>query len=159
MSSIYDFEVKTIDGQPAKLDQFRGKVILIVNTASQCGYTPQYEGLNNLYREFRDKGFVVLGFPCNQFGNQEPGSDSDIAAFCDVNYKIEFPLFSKIEVNGSNEHPLYSFLKNEAPGLLGTKAIKWNFTKFLIDKNGKVLKRYAPNDEPKDIAQAISKIL
>lgn len=159
MKAIYDFEVKTIDGQPIKLDQFRGKTLLIVNTASQCGYTPQYEGLNNLYREFRDKGFVVLGFPCNQFGNQEPGSDSDIATFCDVNYRIEFPLFSKIEVNGSNEHPLYSFLKNEAPGLLGTKAIKWNFTKFLVDKNGKVLKRYAPNDEPKDIARTISKIL
>lgn len=159
MSSIYDFEVKMIDGRTIKLDTYRGQTMLIVNTASQCGYTPQYEGLNGLYREFKNSGFVVLGFPCNQFGEQEPGSDAEIAQFCDLNFKIEFPLFSKIEVNGDNEHPLYHYLKNEAPGLLGTKAIKWNFTKFLVDKSGRVIERFAPNDKPEALSKTIHKVL
>ena len=146
MSSIYDFEVKTIDDKTIKLDQYKGEVLLIVNTASQCGYTPQYEGLNNLYNDLKSKGFSVLGFPCNQFGSQEPGSDAEIASFCDLNFKVAFPMFSKLEVNGQNESPLYTFLKEQAPGILGTKAIKWNFTKFLVDRQGHIVERFAPQD-------------
>jgi glutathione peroxidase len=159
MSSIYDFKVKSIDGEDLSLGEYKGKVLLIVNTASKCGFTPQYEGLNALYKELKGQGLVVLGFPCNQFGQQEPGSDAEIADFCDMNFKIEFPLFSKIDVNGPNEAPLYKFLKNEAPGVLGTEAIKWNFTKFLIDRNGKVAERFAPQEKPQNLMPAIKKLL
>lgn len=159
MPTIYDFEVKTIDGKTIKLDKYRGQTLLIVNTASKCGYTPQYEGLNKLHKTLSDKGFSVLGFPCNQFGGQEPGSDDDIAQFCDLNFKIEFPMFSKIDVNGDNEAPLYKFLKEQAPGILGTKAIKWNFTKFLIDKKGQVLERFAPQDKPEDLEGKIEQAM
>ncbi len=159
MPSVYDFEVKTIDGKTTKLDKYRGQALLIVNTASKCGYTPQYTGLNQLHKKLSHQGFAVLGFPCNQFGGQEPGSDSDIAQFCDLSFKVEFPMFSKIQVNGQNEAPLYKFLKEQAPGILGTKAIKWNFTKFLIDKKGIVLERFAPTDKPEDIEVKIEKLL
>ena len=159
MTKIYDFEIKTIDGKLKKLEAFRGKTLLIVNTASQCGFTPQYEGLNRLYKEYQAKGLVVLGFPCNQFGNQEPGTDTEIAQFCDLNFKVEFPLFSKVDVNGPNEAPLFGFLKAAAPGLLGTKAIKWNFTKFLVDSQGEVIERFAPTDTPEKIENRISKLL
>lgn len=159
MPSFYDFEVKTIDGKTQKLDSYRGQVVLVVNVASKCGFTPQYEGLNNLYREFNSKGFSVLGFPCNQFGAQEPGSDAEIKDFCDLNFKVQFPMFSKVDVNGASEHPLYTWLKSEAPGLLGTKAIKWNFTKFLIDAKGNTVERFAPTDKPEDIAKQIAKLL
>lgn len=159
MSKFYDFEVVTIDGKTVKLDQYRGQVALVVNVASKCGFTPQYEGLNNLHREFGQKGFTVLGFPCNQFGAQEPGSESDIKEFCDINFKIQFPMFAKVDVNGSSEHPLFAWLKSEAPGILGTKAIKWNFTKFLIDAKGNVVQRFAPTDKPEDIARDIAKLL
>jgi glutathione peroxidase len=159
MSKLYDFEVKSIDGKPVKLDQYRGQVLLIVNVASKCGFTVQYEGLNNLYREFAPKGFSVLGFPCNQFGAQEPGDENEIKSFCDINFKIQFPMFSKIDVNGDKEHPLYTWLKTEAPGFLGTKSIKWNFTKFLIDAKGNVVSRFAPTDKPEDLARSIAKLL
>jgi glutathione peroxidase len=157
--SIYDIEVKTIEGKAQSLAEYKGKVLLIVNTASKCGYTPQYEGLNKIYREFKNNGLVVLGFPCNQFGAQEPGSEKEIAEFCDLNFKIEFPLFAKIDVNGSHESPLYALLKKEAPGILGTEAIKWNFTKFLVDKNGNIVERFAPKDTPEEIVPAIKKLL
>jgi glutathione peroxidase len=133
--------------------------LLIVNVASKCGFTVQYEGLNNLYREFAPKGFSVLGFPCNQFGAQEPGDENEIKSFCDINFKIQFPMFSKIDVNGDKEHPLYTWLKTEAPGFLGTKSIKWNFTKFLIDAKGNVVSRFAPTDKPEDLARSIAKLL
>lgn len=158
MSKFYDFEAKTIDGKTIKLDQYRGQVVLIVNVASKCGFTPQYEGLNNLYREFQGKGFQILGFPCNQFGSQEPGSEQQIKEFCDLNFKVEFPMFSKVDVNGASEHPLFAWLKSEAPGVLGTKAIKWNFTKFLVDAKGNVVDRFAPTDKPEDLAKHISKL-
>ncbi|MER3547315.1 MAG: glutathione peroxidase, partial [Rhodanobacteraceae bacterium] len=146
MTTIYDFETNTLDGTPQKLDAYRGKVMLIVNVASKCGFTPQYEGLEALYRANKDRGFVVLGFPCDQFGHQEPGNAEEIRNFCSLNYDVSFPLFAKIEVNGANAHPLYKYLKHEAPGVLGSEAIKWNFTKFLIDRDGKVVRRYAPTD-------------
>jgi glutathione peroxidase len=149
--SIFDFEVTTIDGQHMTLEPHCGKVLLIVNVASQCGFTPQYRGLEELYRKHRDQGLVVLGFPCNQFGKQEPGDAAEIRRFCATNYDVTFPLFAKIEVNGSGTHPLYRHLKAERPGLLGSEAIKWNFTKFLVGRDGKVLKRYAPNDTPEAI--------
>lgn len=158
MKSIYDFEVKDIQGRSIGLSQFKGQVLLIVNTASKCGFTSQYEGLEELYQKYKDKGFQVLGFPCNQFGAQEPGSEDEIKNFCELNYGVSFPLFSKIDVNGENAHPLFEELKNQAPGLLGTKKIKWNFTKFLVDPQGEVLKRYAPQDKPESIERELLKL-
>ena len=153
--SIYDFEAQSLDGGPAPLSNYRGQVLLIVNTASKCGFTPQYEGLEALYRTYKDRGFAVLGFPCNQFGAQEPGDAAEIANFCSLTYAVDFPMFAKIEVNGPKAHPLYEYLKREKPGLLGSKAIKWNFTKFLIDRNGEVVGRFAPAAKPQDLAAAI----
>lgn len=155
MASIYDFSAKDIDGNEQKLDAYRGKTLLIVNVASKCGFTPQYEGLEALYRTFKGQGLVVLGFPCDQFGHQEPGDEAEIKNFCSLNYDVTFPMFAKIDVNGSNAHPLYRYLKHEAKGLLGSEAIKWNFTKFLVDRDGKVVKRYAPNDTPESIGKDI----
>ncbi|MBK25809.1 MAG: glutathione peroxidase [Halobacteriovorax sp.] len=156
---IYNFVVKDINGNEAPLSEYSGKALLIVNTASRCGYTNQYEGLEKIYSELKEQGFEVLAFPCNQFGAQEPGSEEEIASFCDLNYKTSFPLFSKINVNGKDQAPLYEYLKKEAPGLLGSKQVKWNFTKFLVNKEGKVLKRYAPKDTPEKIKEDIIKIL
>jgi glutathione peroxidase len=146
--SIYDFEALSIDGKPAQLSTQRGKVILVVNTASKCGFTPQFAGLEALWEEYRDKGLVVIGFPSNQFGSQDPGSNDEIASFCQLNYGVRFPMMSKVDVNGDKAHPLWKWLTGEAPGILGTKAIKWNFTKFLVGKDGQVIKRFAPNDSP-----------
>ena len=157
--SLYDLEVTTIDGQSQKLEAFRGQVLLIVNVASQCGFTPQYAGLETLYRRHKDQGFAVLGFPCDQFGHQEPGDDAEIKSFCSRTYAVTFPLFTKILVNGENTHPLYKFLKSKQKGLLGTESIKWNFTKFLIGKDGAVLKRYAPKDSPDSIEQDLLPLL
>jgi len=159
MASLYDFSVKDIHGKTVGLDAYKGKALLIVNTASQCGFTPQYKGLEALYKKFHAKGFEILGFPCNQFGAQEPGSEADIESFCEVNYGVTFPLFAKVDVNGDDAAPVYKFLKKARPGLLNTEAIKWNFTKFLVDRNGKVLERYAPNAEPESLAGDIEKVL
>ena len=155
MTSIYDFAAKTIDGHETTLRDYAGKVLLIVNVASKCGFTPQYAGLEALHRDLGSQGFEVLGFPCDQFGHQEPGDEAEIKNFCSLTYDVTFPLFAKIEVNGAGAHPLYDYLKSEAPGLLGTKSIKWNFTKFLIDREGKVLKRFAPNDAPEGLAEEV----
>ena len=157
--TVYDFDARQINGQDMALSQFTGKVMLIVNTASQCGFTPQFGGLEELHKAYGGKGLVVLGFPCNQFGAQDPGNDSDIASFCQVNYGVSFLMMSKIEVNGSAAHPLYQWLRAEAPGLLGSQSIKWNFTKFLVGKDGKVIKRYAPLDKPADLAKDIEAAL
>ena len=146
--SIYDFHVRTIDGNEISLADYRGKVLLIVNVASKCGFTPQYKGLESLYEKYKDQGLVILGFPCNQFGSQEPGAESEILSFCNLEYGVTFPLFSKIDVNGSKAHPLYGYLKTAKPGILGTEGIKWNFTKFLIDRKGEPIHRYAPADKP-----------
>ncbi|OGB16186.1 MAG: glutathione peroxidase [Burkholderiales bacterium RIFCSPLOWO2_12_67_14] len=159
MSSIYDFEARSIDGQPVSLQQFRGQPMLIVNTASACGFTPQFGGLEQLHQAYGPRGLVVLGFPCNQFGQQDPGSDEEIATFCQRNFGVTFPMMSKIDVNGPEAHPLYQWLSAEAPGLLGSKAIKWNFTKFLVGKDGRVLKRYAPQDAPEKLAKDIEAAL
>jgi glutathione peroxidase len=159
MASIYDFEAQQIGGQLVPLAQFRGKPMLIVNTASACGFTPQFAGLEELHRQYGDRGLVVLGFPCNQFGAQDPGSNDEIAQFCQVNYGVSFPMMAKVDVNGPQAHPLYRWLAAEAPGLLGSKAIKWNFTKFLVGKDGRVLKRYAPQDAPAKLAQDIEAAL
>ena len=148
MSTVCDFEALQISGQSVPLSQFKGKVMLIVNTASACGFTPQFAGLEELHQTYGNKGLVVLGFPCNQFGAQDAGSNTEIAEFCQLNYGVSFPMMAKIDVNGSQAHPLYQWLSSEAPGLLGSKAIKWNFTKFLVGKDGSVLKRYAPTDTP-----------
>jgi glutathione peroxidase len=150
--SFYDIDLVTIDGTPQKMEVYRGKTLLIVNVASQCGFTPQYEGLQALYEQFNDRGFVVLGFPCNQFGQQEPGGEAEIEQFCTRSFSVTFPMFAKIDVNGTHAHPLYQYLKSEKPGILGTEAIKWNFTKFLVGADGTVLKRYAPSDKPETIA-------
>jgi len=159
MPTIYDFQPALPDNTPTSLDQYRGKVVLIVNTASKCGFTPQYQGLEKIYREFKEKGVEVLGFPCNQFGSQEPGTAEEIGAFCEKNYGVSFPLFAKIDVNGDKADPLFTYIKAEAPGLLGSKAIKWNFTKFLVRKNGTVFKRYAPATKPEDMVADIEKLL
>jgi glutathione peroxidase len=159
MSTAYDFEAQQISGQTVALKQFAGKAMLIVNTASACGFTPQFAGLEELHKAYGEKGLVVLGFPCNQFGSQDKGSNDEIAEFCQMNYGVSFPMMAKIEVNGAQAHPLYQWLVSEAPGFLGTKAIKWNFTKFLIGKDGKVLKRYAPTDTPKSMAMDIESAL
>ena len=158
-NSVYDFEVTTIRGTDYRLDQYRGKVVLIVNTASQCGYTYQYGGLQKLFDAYKDREFIILGFPCNQFKGQEPGTEDEIASFCQINHGVTFPLHAKIDVNGARTHPLFQHLKSEAPGILGTQAIKWNFTKFLVDTEGNVVKRYGPKDEPKSIASDIEKLL
>jgi glutathione peroxidase len=159
--NAFDFQATALDGTPVDLAQYRGKVLLIVNTASKCGYTPQYQGLETLYRELhsRGPGFEVLGFPCDQFGHQEPGSEAEIGAFCEKNYGVSFPMFAKIEVNGDQAHPLWRHLKAEAPGVLGTEGIKWNFTKFLVGRDGKVVHRYAPQTKPEEIAGDIEKLL
>ena len=159
MSAIYGMKVKSIKGEETELEDYRGKAMLIVNTASKCGFTSQFKGLESLYEKYHDQGLEVLGFPCNQFLKQDPASESEISEFCTLNYGVTFPMFSKIEVNGENTHPLYQYLKSEAKGLLGSEKIKWNFTKFLVDKEGKVLKRYAPNLEPKEMTADIEKIL
>jgi glutathione peroxidase len=159
MPSLYDFEALSIDGQPVSLAQFRGRPLLIVNTASACGFTPQFGGLEQLHQTYGARGLVVLGFPCNQFGSQDPGSNGEIAAFCQRNFGVTFPMMSKIDVNGAQAHPLYQWLAAEAPGLLGSKAIKWNFTKFLIGKDGSVLRRYAPQDAPEKLAKDIEAAL
>ena len=159
MPSLYDFEALSIDGQPVALSQYRGRVLLIVNTASACGFTPQFAGLETLHQTYSARGLVVLGFPCNQFGGQDPGSNADIGAFCQKNFGVSFAMMSKIEVNGTGAHPLYQWLCAEAPGLLGSKAIKWNFTKFLVGQDGQVLKRYAPQDAPEKLAKDIEAAL
>ena len=159
MSSVYDFEALNIQGQLIGLGDFKGKALLIVNTASACGFTPQFAGLEALHQEYGGKGLVVLGFPCNQFGAQDKGSNDEISSFCQLNYGVSFPMMAKVEVNGGGAHPLYQWLAGEAPGLLGTKAIKWNFTKFLVGKDGKVLKRYAPTDTPASLSKDIEAAL
>jgi len=159
MASIYDFSVEDITGKEVKLDKYRGKAMLIVNTASKCGFTPQYKGLEELYKKLHGKGLEVLGFPCNQFGGQEPGTDTEIAQFCELNYGVTFPMFAKVDVNGSDAAPLFKYLKAEKPGVLGSEAIKWNFTKFLVDRHGKVVQRFAPNDAPESIAADVEKVL
>ena len=156
MKSIFDFSVTDINGNEVSLEKFKGKNLLIVNVASKCGFTPQYKELETIYQKNKDKDFEILAFPCNQFGAQEPGTDKEIQEFCDLNYSVTFPLFSKLEVNGPSAHPLYEHLKSAAPGILGSKAIKWNFTKFLVDKEGKVKKRYAPTHKPSKILEDIT---
>lgn len=159
MSSVYDFSVRTLSGEEATLGRYKGKALLIVNTASQCGFTPQYAGLQRLHEQFGARGFAVLGFPCNQFGSQEPGGADEIRTFCDTNYHVTFPMHAKIDVNGANAHPLYRWLTAEARGVLGTQAIKWNFTKFLISPDGSVVKRYAPTTKPEELQQDIEKVI
>lgn len=158
-TSIYDFTVNRLDGTPVSLNSFRDKVLLIVNTASECGFTPQYKGLEEVYQKYRAQGFEVLGFPCNQFGAQEPGSAEEIGAFCEKNYGVTFPLFEKIDVNGDHAAPLYQHLKSAAPGLLGSEGIKWNFTKFLVNKDGGIVDRYAPQTKPEALVADIEKLL
>lgn len=157
--SIYQFEAVTPSGETIEFEDFKNKVLLIVNTASKCGFTPQFEGLEKLHQELKDQGLVVMGFPCNQFANQDPASDGEIQEFCQLNYGVSFTMFSKIEVNGDQAHPLFSYLKKEAKGLMGTSSIKWNFTKFLVDAEGNVVKRYAPKDKPSAIKKDILKLL
>ncbi len=159
MPTIYDFSVDDIHGKKVALEKYRNKVMLIVNTASKCGFTPQYKGLEALYEKFHGKGLEVLGFPCNQFGAQEPGSEEEIAQFCELNYGVTFPMFAKVDVNGASTAPVFKYLKAEKPGLLGSEAIKWNFTKFLVDRKGNVLARYAPNDTPESMTGDIEKLL
>lgn len=156
--NFYELSARTIQGKEVKMDEYRGKVVLIVNTASKCGFTPQYEGLEKLYEQYKDRGLVILGFPCNQFGNQEPGSENEIQESCQINYGVTFQLFGKVDVNGDKAHPVFQFLKKELPGLLGGK-IKWNFTKFLIDRNGKPVKRFAPVTKPEKMEKDILKLL
>jgi len=159
MTSVHDFSATSLDGKPVDLSSYKGKVLVIVNTASKCGFTPQYAGLETLYEKYKDKGFAVLGFPCNQFGAQEPGSEDEIGAFCQKNYGVSFPMFAKVDVNGDGAHPLFKFLTAEAKGILGTQAIKWNFTKFLVDKNGDVVERYAPQTKPEELEKPVEKLL
>lgn len=159
MGTLFDITANSLDGQPVKLGQYQGKVLLIVNTASKCGFTPQYQGLEAVYRQFKQRGVEVLGFPCNQFGAQEPGAAEEIGAFCEKNYGVSFPLFAKIDVNGEHAHPLFQKLKKDAPGILGTEGIKWNFTKFLIRKDGTVYNRYAPATKPEELIADIEKLL
>ena len=159
MSSLHDIEVKSIDGEPKLLADYAGKALLIVNVASKCGFTPQYQGLEALYRQYKDRGFAVLGFPCDQFGHQEPGNEEEIRNFCSLTYEVSFPMFAKLEVNGPGAHPLYQHLKKARPGILGTERIKWNFTKFLIDPQGNVVARYAPTDKPQALAKSIEAVL
>ncbi len=157
--SVYDFTVNNIMGLPKSLADYRGKVLLIVNTASKCGFTPQFAGLEELYKKYKDRGLVIMGFPCNQFAEQDPGSNEEILNFCQVNYGVSFPMFDKVDVNGKDAHPLFEYIKKEAPGALGLTAVKWNFTKFLVDRDGKVVQRFAPNSEPASIAPDIEALL
>lgn len=157
--SIYDLHVKTIGGDEQSMDIYRGKVLVIVNTASKCGFTPQYKALQELYERYQLEGLEILGFPCNQFMSQEPGTEEDIKSFCELNYGVSFPMFAKVDVNGPKAHPLFTHLTNEAPGLLGSKAVKWNFTKFLVDRNGKAVERFSPNTDPKEMEETIQKLL
>lgn len=159
MTSVYDFTMDRLNGKPQPLEDYKGKVLLVVNTASKCGFTPQFEGLEKLYKDLKDKGLEILGFPCNQFGKQDPGSDEEIGEFCQINYGVSFPMFSKIDVNGDGAAPLYKHLKAVKPGMMGTKGIKWNFTKFLIDRDGNVVKRFAPADKPGAIRKEIERLL
>ncbi|MDH5209825.1 MAG: glutathione peroxidase [Burkholderiaceae bacterium] len=159
MTTIYDFSAQTLTGKPRKLSDYKGKVLLVVNTASKCGFTPQYAGLEELYKKYKSRGLVVLGFPSNQFGEQEPGPDSEIAEFCEMNYGVSFPMFSKVDVNGDAAHPLFKYLTSSKKGMLGSQAIKWNFTKFLVGRDGTVLERYAPTTAPADIGPDIEKAL
>ena len=159
MSQVHEFSARTIDGDEKPLADYDGKVMLIVNTASKCGFTPQYAGLEKLYRDNQDKGLVVLGFPCDQFGHQEPGDENEIKNFCSLSYDVSFPMFAKVEVNGANAHPLYKYLTTAKKGLLGTTSVKWNFTKFLVDRDGNVVERYAPTDKPESIAKDLKKYL
>jgi glutathione peroxidase len=159
MASVHDFSARAIDGVDRSLAEYKGKVLLVVNVASKCGFTPQYSGLEALQRQYADRGFAVLGFPCDQFGHQEPGNEEEIRKFCSLNYDVTFPMFAKIEVNGAGAHPLYEHLKSSAPGVLGTEGIKWNFTKFLVDREGRVVRRYAPTDKPESLAADIEKLL
>ena len=159
MTTLYDFSAKRLDGSEEPLSRYDGEVVLVVNTASKCGFTPQYQGLEDLQKSFASRGFTVLGFPCNQFGNQEPGDASAIGGFCQLNYGVSFPMFAKIEVNGDGAHPLYKYLKTAKPGLLGLKGIKWNFTKFLIDRSGTVVDRFGPTTKPEAIAGDIERLL
>lgn len=160
--SVYDFSAQSVDGHEVPLAQYSGKVLVVANTASKCGFTPQYAGLEELYKQYKDRGLVVLGFPCNQFGAQEPGTEAEIAQFCELNFGVTFPIFAKIDVNGADAHPLYKFLKSEKSGILGAigvDAIKWNFTKFLVDRSGNVVGRYAPSTTPAELAPEIDKLL
>jgi glutathione peroxidase len=159
MPTVHDFSARTLAGEEQPLADYRGQALLIVNVASKCGFTPQYEGLEALYRKYRDRGFAVLGFPCDQFGHQEPGDAAEIRTFCTTKYDVTFPMFAKIEVNGSNPHPLYEHLKHESKGVLGTEAIKWNFTKFLVDKQGNVVERYAPTVTPESLEDDLEKVI
>jgi glutathione peroxidase len=159
MSDLYNFKVKNIDGEEVSLNNYKNKVLLIVNTASKCGFTPQYKGLEEVYKKHKDQGLEILGFPCNQFGKQEPGDEEEIKNFCSLTYDVSFPMFAKVDVNGNSAAPIYEYLKSEAPGVLGSKAIKWNFTKFLVDQNGNVLKRFSPQDTPEKIEKEIEKLL
>ncbi|MGM9487382.1 glutathione peroxidase [Ideonella sp. YS5] len=159
MSSVYDFSAQTIQGEPIDLKRFEGQVLLLVNTASECGFTPQFKGLQALHERYAGRGFAVVGFPSNEFGGQDPGSNDEIASFCEMNYGVSFPMMAKVEVNGGNAHPLWKWLKGEKPGFLGTEAIKWNFTKFLVGKDGQVIKRYAPQEEPEKLAKDIEAAL
>lgn len=158
MSQFYQFEAKSLQGKPVSMEEYKGKTVLVVNTASKCGLTPQFEGLESMYKKYKDKGLVILGFPCNQFANQEPGDEKSISEGCMINYGVTFPMFSKIDVNGDDAHPLYKYLKSELKGTFGNK-IKWNFTKFLVDKNGKPLKRFAPTTKPEKIEKYLDDIL
>lgn len=157
--SVYDFDAQTLDGKPASLADWRGQALLIVNTASKCGFTPQYAGLEQLYRTYKERGLSVIGFPCNQFGAQEPGDAAEIAGFCSLTYDVSFPMMAKIEVNGPGAHPLYAYLKHARKGVLGSEAIKWNFTKFLIDRKGEPVRRFAPLDKPESLSAAIESLL
>ncbi len=159
MTTAYDFSANSLAGKPVDLSEYRGKVLLVVNTASKCGFTPQYKGLEELYQNYKDRDVMVLGFPCNQFGKQEPGGSDEITEFCEVNYGVSFPMFEKIDVNGDDTAPLYRFLKDNAPGILGSKNIKWNFTKFLVDKEGRVVRRYATTVKPTDLYDDIEELL
>ncbi|MGH1274310.1 glutathione peroxidase [Bacillus cereus] len=157
--AVYDFSAKTITGEEKSLKDYKGKALLIVNVASKCGFTPQYKGLQEVYDKYKDQGLEILGFPCNQFGGQEPGTEADITSFCELNYGVNFPMFAKVDVKGDKAHPLYTYMTEQAPGLLGMKAVKWNFTKFLIGKDGKVVGRFAPQTKPVDLEVEIEKVL
>lgn len=159
MSSVYDFETESINGSKKSLADYKGQVLLVVNTASKCGFTPQFEGLENLYKKHKDKGLTILGFPCNQFGKQDPGSNGEIQEFCQLNYGVSFPMHAKVDVNGDDTHPLFQHLKAAAPGIMGSQKIKWNFTKFLIDRDGKVVERFAPATAPEKIEEKIKTML
>ena len=159
MAELYDFDATALDGNEVDLGDYRGKVVLVVNVASKCGFTPQYEGLESLYRQYKDKGFEILGFPCNQFGAQEPGDAAEIANFCSTAYDVTFPMFAKVDVNGDNAHPLYKWMKGQKKGIAGTRNVKWNFTKFLVDRDGNVVERFGPQDKPEAIAKHVAALI